>query len=149
MTTRPLFTRFRTCETGASAVEFAIIASFMSIVLLNIVDIAIFMFNKMEITGAVRAGAQYALVNTDTATAALIQGVVTDSTTLTPLTVTVDDDLCGCSDGTTFACGTGTCAAGTTGRTHAYTAIDASYTHTWIFYPGTIDITASAQIRTN
>jgi len=139
---------FRRNERGASAVEFAIIASFLSIVLLNIVDIAIFMFNKMEITGAVRAGAQYALVDTENATTALIQGVVEDATGLTPLTITVDDTLCGCSDGTTFACGSETCTSGTTGRIHTYISIGASYTHTWIFYPGTIDITASAQIRT-
>lgn len=147
--TREIIQAFRHNNVGASAVEFAIIASFMSIILLNIVDIAMFMYKKMEVTGAVRAGAQYALVNTTTATPALIAGVVTDSTTIATMTVDVDDNLCGCSDGTTFTCGASTCGAGTTGRTHSYTTIDASHTHTWIFYPGTIDITASAQIRTN
>ena len=111
-----LIRKFRRSESGASAVEFALIATFLSIILLNIVDIAIFMFKKMEITGAVRAGAQYALVAKENATIALIEGVVQDATDITPLPVTVDDALCGCSDGSEFVCGAGTCGAGTTGR---------------------------------
>jgi len=137
------------CESGVSAIEFAMIASFLSLILLNIVDIAIFMFHKMEITGAVHAGAQYALVDKDNATTALITGVVQDSTNLTGVTVTVDATQCGCSDGSAlFTCGTSTCSGATTGRTHSYTQIDASYTHDWVFYPGTIAITADSVIRT-
>jgi len=124
-------------------------SAFLSIVLLNVVDIAIFMLHKMEITGAVRAGAQYALVDAANATAPLITAVVQDSTNLSGVNVVVDIDLCGCSDGTTFACSSGTsCGSGTTGRTSTYTKIDADYTHTWIFYPGTISITGNATIRT-
>ncbi|MBF0246678.1 MAG: pilus assembly protein [Alphaproteobacteria bacterium] len=145
---RRLTARFRTSESGASAIEFAMISTFLSIILLNIVDIAIYMFHKMEITGAVRAGAQYALVDSENATEALVQGVVEDAVDLVGVVVTVDANLCGCSDGATFACGTDTCGGGTTGRTQTYTAISAVYTHTWIFYPGTIDITADATIRT-
>lgn len=140
---------FRRNERGASAIEFAMVATFMSIVLLNIVDIAIFTFHKMEITGAVRAGAQYALVDTETVTDALVRGVVEDSSSLDSLVVTIDSNLCGCSDGASFACDSGTsCGSGTSGRVHGYTKIDASYTHTWIFYPGTTSITAQSTIRT-
>jgi len=134
---------------GAAAIEFAMISAFLSILLLNIIDIGIFMFRKMEITGAVRAGAQYALVAQSAATGALITGVVQDSTNLTGVTVTVDDSQCGCSTGgALFTCSTGSCGVGTTGRKHYYTQIDASYTHTWVFYPGTIAITASSTFRT-
>lgn len=137
------------CDCGSSAVEFAMISTFLSLLLLNVIDIGIFMFRKMEITGAVRAGAQYALVDKDNATGTLITGVVQDSTNLSGVTVTVDDTQCGCSDGgTLFTCTSGSCGSGTTGRKHYYTQIDASYTHTWIFYAGTIDITASSTIRT-
>jgi len=136
-------------RSGVAAVEFALIGAFLSIILLNIADIGIFMFRKMEITGAVRAGSQYALVAQDSATSALITGVVQDSTNLTGVTVAVDDTQCGCSDGSAlFTCTSGTCSGATTGRVQYYTQINASYTHTWIFYPGTIDITASSTIRT-
>ncbi|HEY9163606.1 MAG TPA: TadE/TadG family type IV pilus assembly protein [Magnetovibrio sp.] len=146
---RTLTARFRRNERGASAIEFAMIAAFLSIILLNVVDISIFMQRKMEVVGAVRAGAQYALVDSKNATVALITSVVQDATSLSGVGVTVDLDLCGCSDGSMFTCSSGTlCTSGTTGRRHSYAQIDATYTHTWIFYPGTIDITSQATIRT-
>ena len=160
---------FKRCDSGASAVEFALISTVLAIILLNVIDIGIFMFRKMEITGAgspevnlvynidgemiglnvaVRAGAQYALVD-DAATSTLIEAVVQNSTDLTNVTVTVDSTQCGCSDGSAlFTCTGGSCGGSTTGRKHYYTQIDATYTHTWIFYAGTIDITASSTIRT-
>jgi Flp pilus assembly protein TadG len=144
----PKTKRFCNDDRGASAIEFAMIGAFLSIVLLNIVDIGLFYYRKMEITSAVRAGAQYALVNED-ATDATVTTVVENATNLSGINVVVDTALCGCSDGTTFTCGSETCDSGTTtGRIQYYTSIDADYTHTWIFYPGTISITAAITIRT-
>lgn len=144
-----LIARFRHSEGGASAIEFAMISSVLSIILLNVVDIAVYMQRKMEVIGAVRAGAQYALVDSQNATLALITSVVQDATTLSGVGVTVDLDLCGCSDGAMFACSSGTaCGSGTTGRRHTYAEINANYTHTWFFYPGTILITSQATVRT-
>lgn len=141
--------RISRCESGASAIEFAIIASFLMIVLLNIFDIGLYMFHKMEVTSSARAGAQYALVDMENATPALIISVVENSTNLTGIDVTVVDTMCGCSDGgALFTCGTDTCGEGTTGRTHSYTQVTADYTHTWLFYPGTTSITANNTIRT-
>lgn len=141
--------RFRQDERGASAIELAMISTVLSLILLNIVDISYFMFKKMELTSSVRAGAQYALVDTENATAALIEAVVQDSSPLTNVTVTVDDSQCGCSDGgALFTCGSDTCTGTTTGRSQYYTQISAAYTHTWIFYPGTVSITADSTIRT-
>ena len=147
---RSIIQRFKASQSGASAIEFAMIASFLSIVLLNIVDIAIFMYNKMGITSAVRAGAQYVLVARSNATTALIQGVIQDATNLSPLSVTVDSNLCGCSDGTTFVCETKTCGTGGTSKhVYYYTSLGATYTHAWIFWPGTSNINVSTQIRTD
>ncbi|MBL4691755.1 MAG: pilus assembly protein [Magnetovibrio sp.] len=137
------------CERGTSAIEFAVIASFLMIVLLNIFDIGLYMFHKMEVTSSARAGAQYALVDMTNATPALITNVVENATNLTGLDVTVVNTMCGCSDGgTLFTCGTSTCGEGTTGRIHSYTQISADYTHVWLFYPGTTTITANNTIRT-
>lgn len=135
---------FRRDTSGASAIEFAMIAGFLSIIFLNIVDIALYMVHKMELTSAVRAGAQFRLVN-DTATTANIITVVENATNLTGLTVTASEAMCGCADGTTFACGTDTCAVG---NVHYYLTINASYPHTWIFLPGSATISADISIRT-
>lgn len=145
-----LLKTFQRDERGASAIEFAMIASFLSIILLNAVDISNYMYRQMQITGAVRAGAQYALVNPSNLTDALVSAVVTNAGTLTGLVVTTDlTDNCGCSDGTKFLCSSvTTCSGATTGRVQRYATINASYTHTWIFYPGDATITATATVRT-
>lgn len=141
---RGVLSRFAACRRGASAVEFAMIASFLCIILLNVIDIAIYMFRKMELTSAVRAGAQYALVH-DAPTDANIQTVVENATNTTSMDITIDSNVCGCSDGTSITCGVGTCA---TGNVHYYTSITASMTHDWIFLPGTKSMTSSVTIRT-
>ena len=110
----------------------------------------IHMYRQMQVTGAVRTGVQYALVNPSNLTDASVHAVVTNAGTLAGLAVTSDlTDNCGCSDGTKFLCSSvTTCSAGTTGRIQRYATINASYTHTWIFYPGDTEITATATIRT-
>lgn len=145
-----LIKTFQRDERGASAIEFAMIASVLSIILLNVVDISQYMFRQMQVTGAVRAGAQYALVNPSNLSDALVASVVTNAGTLAGLVVTSDlTDNCGCSDGTKFRCSSvTTCSGATTGRVQRYATINASYTHTWIFYPGDVEITATATIRT-
>jgi len=141
-------------ERGASAIEFAMLSSVLLLLLVLVTDYALIMYRKLELTSATRTGAQYALVNTTTASDALIQAAVTGATTLTGVTVTVDRDLCGCSDGTSFACSTvgASCpTATTTGRMHYYTSATASYTYNWLFpayNTGTKVITASSTIRT-
>lgn len=145
---------FKRNERGASAIEFAMIATFFMLMMVMVVDYALIMYRKMELTAAVRAGTQYALVNTSSATDAVIQAAVTGSTTLSGVTVTVDSNLCGCSDGSTFACDAvgATCdTPATTGRIHRYTDITASYTYTWLFpeyNSGTKVIYAHSSIRT-
>ena len=143
------FKAFQRNERGASAIEFAVISAFLSIILLNVVDIAQYMHRKMQVTGAVRTGAQYALVNTKNLTNALIVSVVTNASDLPGILVSTDLDNCGCSDGTKFLCSSNTvCAGTTTGRIQRYAGVTATYTHTWIFYPGTTDITSTATVRT-
>lgn len=45
---------------GLAAIEFALIASFLAVSLLNVSDLAIYMFDKMELENATQMGAQSA-----------------------------------------------------------------------------------------
>lgn len=137
-------TGFRQDDSGASAVEFAMISSVLILVLLNVVDLGNYMFRKMELTSSVRAGAQYALVH-NAPTSAAITTVVSNAANLNNVTIAVDDTICGCSDGTTFTCGSSTCS---TSNMRYYTQIQASYNHDWIFLPGQKSMQTAMNIRT-
>ena len=143
-----LLSRFKRNEAGASAVEFALISAVLSVVFLNIFDVALFAVRKMEVINSVRAGVQYALLNRTSATAEGIERAVLSSSQLRPITVSVDNALCGCAGGGgVFACAGGTCATAPSGRLQYYMNIRSSFTHDWYFYPGSIDISSDALVR--
>lgn len=135
---------FTKCDSGASAVEFALIAPVMTLLLLGLLDYAIAVFHEMELSSAVRAGSQYALVDTTNTTS--ITNVVNSSTNLDTnlLTVTVSE-FCECSDAATVACSGGSCASGSVRH---FTTVTADYVHTWLFLPGTRTLSESSTIRT-
>lgn len=45
---------------GVAAIEFALVGGFLSVALLNLVDVSIYIFQKMEVDNAAQAGAQAA-----------------------------------------------------------------------------------------
>ncbi len=57
-----VFSKFRKNESGAIAVETALIMTLLLTIALGVLDYGLLMARKMEVTNAVRAGAQYALV---------------------------------------------------------------------------------------
>lgn len=130
-------------DTAVSAVEFALIAPVLMILMLGMFDYAVLIFHKMELVGAVRSGAQYALIDSS-ATAAIKQTVI-NSTNLPTNTLNVTvTNFCECPDGSGTACG-GTCA---TGSVHYYTRVSGSYDYTPIFLPGPITLSDTTTIRT-
>ncbi|MFC1673152.1 TadE/TadG family type IV pilus assembly protein [Pseudomonadota bacterium] len=131
-------------ESGASAVEFALIAPVMSLMLLGLLDYAVAVFHKMELASAVRSGSQYALVDTTDVTT--ITNVVNSSTNLDTnnMTITVTE-FCECSDASTISCSGSSCASGPVRR---FTTVTADYVHTWIFLPGTKTLSESSTLRT-
>lgn len=134
---------FASSQDGVAAVEFALIAPVLFIMLLGILDYAMAIFNKMELEAAVRAGAQYALVKDSSS--ADITTVVTNSTNLTVANINVTTaEFCECSDGSPVACD-GICAVS---YVRSYTTVTANYIHTWIFLPGTQTLTKSVTLRT-
>jgi Flp pilus assembly protein TadG len=55
--------RLRTAESGAAAIEFAILLPVITLMLFAIVDYGFAMFTKMELSSAIRSGAQYAMAS--------------------------------------------------------------------------------------
>jgi len=141
----PLSSAFRRNDAGASAVEFALIAPVMLVMLMGLLDYAVAVFHRTELESAARAGAQYALVDGFDATT--ITTAVEASTNLDTnfLTVTVTES-CECPEDSppTVSC-SDTCGVGSMTR---YANIDLSYTHTWFFLPGTTTLTGESIIRT-
>ncbi len=50
---------------GLAAIEFALIAGFLSIALLNVTDVSIFLFDKLQVSNATQMGAQAAWATCD------------------------------------------------------------------------------------
>jgi Flp pilus assembly protein TadG len=90
---------------GAAAVEFGLLAPLLLVMVAGLIDFASYVSKKIELEQALRAGAQYALLDfTDSAT---ITAAVTNATDLSPLTVSYDpatDTYCECPDGNVQVC---------------------------------------------
>jgi len=134
---------FGAAQSGIAAVEFALIAPIMMVLLLGLLDYGIAAYHSMELESAARSGAQYARL--DSSNTALVVTTVKNSTLLdtTKLTVNVTE-FCECSDGSSVVCGT-TCGVG---NVRKYMQINASYAHTPLFIPGIMTLSGASTIRT-
>jgi len=137
------FRRFHRAQGGVAALEFALLVPVMGTMLLALLDYAIAAFHTMELESATRSGAQYAMLDPSDTT--VIAATVENSTLLDVdnLTVTVTE-FCECSDNSSISCA-GTCG---TGSVRSYMQITASYTHTPIFLPGTMNLSGESIFRT-
>jgi Flp pilus assembly protein TadG len=59
--------RLRADERGVAAIEFGFVATFLTFSVLNVADIAIYVYERMEVENATEMGAQAALKNCTTA----------------------------------------------------------------------------------
>lgn len=134
---------FGPSQSGIAAVEFALIAPIMMVLLLGLLDYGIAAYHSMELESAARSGAQYAMLDSSDTT--LIVTTVTNSTLLdtTKLTVSVTE-FCECSDGSSVVCGS-TC---TVDSVRKYMQIDTNYAHTPLFIPGIMNLSGASTIRT-
>ncbi|MEO5337543.1 MAG: pilus assembly protein [Magnetospirillum sp. WYHS-4] len=118
-------------ERGASAVEFALLAPTLLVVAMGVIDLGLGMFHKMELAGAARAGAQYAILKGYSSST--IQTVVQGSTNLTGITV-VSSRSCECSNGSTPSGTAPSCTCSGSGVTvQKFISVTASYSYTPIF----------------
>lgn len=115
---------------GVSAVEFALVAPLLLVVLAGAIDVTRLIYYQHELTQALRSGVQYALPNpgkTDEA-----RKVILASTSLgTDPALTVSTDQCGCSltsanPGTWTSCASLTCGS----AQREYQQVSATYAWT-------------------
>ena len=139
-----LMLRVRRSTRGVAAVEFALIAPILLILILGLVDYGLAMFVKMELTGAVRAGAQLALTDKDDTDK--IKAAVVAATNNSNALVVTATETCKCEDETTVACGTEACGVGVADR--YFMEVTAEQIFTYIYLPTPVTITESAIVRT-
>lgn len=144
-----LFKDFRRPDTGgAAAVEFGLIAPVLMIMIFGMVDYGLAMVNKMELRGAARVGAQYALGDSSD-TAAIIAAVVAASNVgITAADVTL---TCNCrdtaleppSDLTATTCGATTCLS----TEPTLMTVNATQDYTLFFGATTLTLVGEATVR--
>lgn len=129
---------------GAAAVEFALLVPVVLAALTGIVNYGLAMYNKMELMGAVRAGAQVALIDY-TNTTAIAQAVVDSTNAGISISDVTTTQFCECADGSTVTCGS-TCADSSANR--YFMTISATQNFTLLLLGTTVSLSASTTIRT-
>jgi Flp pilus assembly protein TadG len=122
-------------KSGVGAIEFAVIAPLLILMLVGMSDLGLGIYANMQVDGAAQYGAQYALVNGYDPSA--ITSAVKTSTDLSPLTVTPSQfPGCAGSNGVMLqAMSGGVCGDGSNSGTFVRVSVTHSYT-TLIPYPG-------------
>lgn len=150
---RPGYRRLWRAEDGVSAIEFAVVAGILSLLLLGICDFGLGFWEQMQVANAARAGAESAIKNGYNATN--IQTAVTNATNLQGVQATpAPSSSCGCPDATSgvsaATCGAG-CPDGSTAGTFVTVNAQVSY-QTLFVWPGIarpMTLASSATVRLN
>ena len=118
---------------GASALEFALAAPILLILMGGLTDVGMLWRTRGKLAVAVDAGAQCAVLESTNATSANVKAAVLAATTLTPTpTVTVSAPACYCvSTGSSTSLSGATCGSTCPDTTTAgsYMTISATYTY--------------------
>ena len=110
---------FRGCSRGSVAIELALLAPIMAAILLGSIDIGSYIYEKMQLQSAARAGAQYAVQRGGnySDTASITAAALASSTDLDTGATVTTVSFCACADGSetvvdaSTGCG-GTCTGG-------------------------------------
>ena len=135
---------------GVAAIEFAMIAASLILMMICVVDIGIGLYRKMQVQNAAQAGAQYAIVHGFAASS--IASAVTAATTFSGITASpAPNQYCGCPSNTGIAstdCSS-TCSDGS--KPGTYVAVSAQGTYDTILqYPlisNSFTLTAQSTVR--
>jgi Flp pilus assembly protein TadG len=156
-------------NSGAVAIEFAITAPVLILLVLGISDYGILMNNSASLMGASRAGAEYLAVNWNDPQVAnptagteqqvcAFYGLTLSGSSCSPITPNVTSRVCTCVDGTTVTCPTVGSADPCPGRVLIYVGVQASENFTplggvtnflrWAFFPSNpLPLTATTWVR--
>ncbi len=138
-------------DAGNPAIELALLAPPLILLMIGIADYGAAVYRKMQVQHAAQAGAEYAIKNGFSATP--ISNAVTGATTYASISATpAPAQSCGCAAGTTITAATcgSTCAGGVTAGTYVTVSAQATYS-TLIPYPGianSFTLSAAATVRT-
>jgi Flp pilus assembly protein TadG len=139
---------------GTAAVEFALVAPILILMLVGILDFGTAYWEKTAVDDAAWAGAVYAAVNGYSGNSSGISGAMTSASGLTSITASVGSAFYGCptSTGITTASSSSTsCSSGGSARTYLPVTASAQY-KLLLSYPGfpstlTLTSTATARIK--
>ncbi len=147
---RKRLTSLRGERAGNAAMELALLASPLILLLVGIADYGSATYRNMQVQHAAQAGAEYAIKNGFSSSA--IATAVTGATSYSGIAATpAPAQSCGCASGTTInsaTCGS-TCAGGAAAGTYVTVSAQATYS-TLIPYPGipnSFALTAAATVR--
>jgi len=133
------------CHQGVAAIEFALIAPVILVMMIGATDYGLAAINKITLTSAVRSGVQIVLGgNTNTAT--IRQAVVDASSLGLALSNVSTAQFCECADGTTLTCG-GTCGDGS--KTRYFLQITADHLYQPVLLQTPIALSATSTVRYN
>src|SRR5436309_9837798 len=122
------FIRVAGDRSGVAAVELALIAPVLTLMMVAVTDIGMGIYRKMQVEDAAQIGAQYAMRNGFDANAisnAVIRATTFSSITASPAPI----KFCGCATGpaiTTVSCGT-ICPGGAVAGTYTRGSAQATY----------------------
>ena len=118
---------------GVSSIEFAIVGSFLTFLLLGTLDFGMLFFQEMQIANAAQAGADYAMAHAYNATN--VTSAAQGATNLSAVTVNPSTMLCGCpgtSGISSASCGAACPGAGT-GTATGYVRVQANVSYRTVF----------------
>ncbi len=138
-----------TAVSGTAAVEFALAATLVLILLSPIIDLGMAFYQQLQVQDAAQAGAQYAAAKGWDSTG--IQNAVTSATTLSISASPAPSESCGCPNGTTFvsASCSSSCTNGQNAGTYVTVNAQSSYTPIvpYSFFGSPTTLTATSVVR--
>ena len=138
--------RRKRSSTGSSLVELALITPLLALITFGAVEFGRVHYYSIAVTGAARAGAQYALKDTSSQTdyVGMQNAAIASAPNITGLTATASQ-VCYCPDGNTATCGTGGCSGK---QTHVQVLVTGAYTNLHAFGAiGNIPVSSKAVVR--
>lgn len=136
-------------QSGASAAEFALVLPILVALLIGTIDLGGMAWTKMEVQGAARAGANYALVNaTKGFDATLVAAAASSATNLAVTFPAQPTKAYGCPNATTgiatVANNTTPCSNGSLPGSYVTVQTSTNYTPIWF---SAVSLSATAKVR--